>query len=63
MEREIITRPGTPLFVRPLYDDGGWAPTLMDYGVLVDRRRRFSRRQEPRWTWPVYLMRTGQAHE
>lgn len=38
MERETITRPGTPLFVRPLYDDGSWAPTLIDYGVLVDRR-------------------------
>jgi hypothetical protein len=36
MERQIIERPGTPLFVRPLYDDGTWVPTLIDYGVLTD---------------------------
>jgi len=38
MEREIIAKPGTPLFVRPLYEDGSWVPTLIDYGMLIDRR-------------------------
>jgi hypothetical protein len=38
MERQIIDYPGTPLFVRPLYTDGSWVPTLIDYGVLVDAR-------------------------
>lgn len=38
MERQIIERSGTPLFVRPLYDDGTWVPTLIDYGVLNDAR-------------------------
>ena len=36
MERQIIEYPGTPLFVRPLYDDGTWVPTLIEYGVLSD---------------------------
>lgn len=36
MEREIVTHPGTPFFVRPVYEDGTWVPTLLDYGVLVD---------------------------
>jgi hypothetical protein len=38
MERQIIENSGTPLFVRPLYDDGSWVPTLIDYGVLIDAR-------------------------
>jgi len=38
MERQIIAYPGTPLFVRPIYDDTSWVPTLIDYGVLVDAR-------------------------
>jgi hypothetical protein len=38
MERQIIEYPGTPLFVRPLYDDGSWVPTLIDYGVVIDAR-------------------------
>jgi hypothetical protein len=38
MERQIIDYPGTSLFVRPLYDDESWVPTLIDYGVLVDAR-------------------------
>lgn len=44
MERQIIEHPGTPLFVRPLYDDGTWVPTLIEYGVLTDEqlwRERF----------------------
>ena len=47
MERQIIENPGTSLFVRPLYDDGSWVPTLIDYGVLIgDRlwRERFENR-------------------
>jgi hypothetical protein len=35
--------PGTPLFVRPLYDDSSWVPTLIDYGVMVDARRHRSK--------------------
>jgi hypothetical protein len=26
MERQIIAYPGTPLFVRPIYDDASWCP-------------------------------------
>ena len=26
------------VFVRPIYDDASWVPTLIDYGVLVDAR-------------------------
>jgi hypothetical protein len=36
MERLAIERPGTSLFVRPLYDDGSWVPALIDYGVMVE---------------------------
>jgi hypothetical protein len=47
MERLTIEHPGTPLFVRPLYDDGSWVPELIDYGVMVDAslwRERFENR-------------------
>lgn len=27
IERQIIEHPGTPLLVRPLYDDGTWVPS------------------------------------
>jgi len=35
MERHTTT-PGTPLFVRPLYGDAKWVPTLLEYGVFVE---------------------------
>jgi hypothetical protein len=47
IERQIIEHPGTPLFVRPLYDDGTWVPVLIEYGVLSDAqlwRERFENR-------------------
>lgn len=50
MEHETIARPGTPLFVRPLYDDDSWVPILIDYGVLVDGGlwwERFENRDSP----------------
>ena len=38
MERQTIEHPGTPLFLRPLYDDDSWVPATIDYGVLIDAR-------------------------
>jgi hypothetical protein len=38
MEHQIIEHPGTPLFVRPLYHDGSWVPTLINYGVLTGEK-------------------------
>jgi hypothetical protein len=50
MERYAIDHPGTPLFVRPVYDDGTWVPVCIDFGQLVDGRlrwERFSNRDSP----------------
>jgi hypothetical protein len=36
MERYAATHPGTPLFVRPTYDGGGWTPAALELGLLLD---------------------------
>jgi hypothetical protein len=34
MERYGAANPGTPLFVRPMYDDATWTPSMIDCGLL-----------------------------
>jgi hypothetical protein len=34
LEREASARPGTPLFVRPIYHDASWAPVELEYGLV-----------------------------
>jgi hypothetical protein len=36
MERHAAMHPGTPLFVRPTYDGGGWTPAMLEFGLLLD---------------------------
>jgi hypothetical protein len=43
MERHAIEHPGTPLFVRPLYEDVAWVPAYIDFGLLVGDRLRCER--------------------
>lgn len=38
MESYAATRPGTPLFVRPIYTGPTWKPDAIDYGVLLRDR-------------------------
>ena len=50
MERHAIEHPGTPLFVRPVYEDVTWVPAFIDFGLLVDGRlrcERFTNRDDP----------------
>ena len=50
MERHAIEHPGTPLFVRPVYEDVTWVPALIDFGLLVEgglRCARFTNRDDP----------------
>ena len=45
LERYAAKHPGTPLFVRPLYESAGWEPSAIDYGLVRDDRldvERFS---------------------
>jgi hypothetical protein len=35
MERYAALQPGTPLFVRPIYDTPSWVPAALDHGVLT----------------------------
>ncbi|CAN5815744.1 hypothetical protein BH11GEM1_BH11GEM1_29580 [soil metagenome] len=35
MERAAAARPGTFVFARPLYTDGTWHPTSLEYGLLT----------------------------
>jgi hypothetical protein len=34
LECEASARPGTPLFVRPIYHDASWAPAELEYGLV-----------------------------
>lgn len=34
LERAATARPGTPLFVRPIYSDPSWRPAAFEYGLL-----------------------------
>ena len=43
MERHAIEHPGTPLFVRPIYED-----IIIDFGLLVEGRLRCEAVHEPR---------------
>ena len=50
MERHAIEHPGTPLFVRPVYEDVTWVPACLDFGLLVEGRlrcERFQNRDDP----------------
>jgi len=47
MERYAGQYPGTPLFVRPIYDSSSWTPAALDLAILTDtgvRAERFSNR-------------------
>jgi hypothetical protein len=35
MERHAALHPGTPLFVRPIYDTPGWTPAALHHGLLT----------------------------
>ncbi|MFA4928174.1 MAG: hypothetical protein WC558_06635 [Patulibacter sp.] len=43
MERLIASRPGTPLFVRPIYRDPTWTPALLEIGFWRDGALRWER--------------------
>jgi hypothetical protein len=43
MERYGIVNPGTPLFIRPTYDDTTWTPSMIDYGLLKGEELWFER--------------------
>jgi hypothetical protein len=50
MERHAIEHPGTPLFVRPVYEDATWVPAFIDFAILVEGRlrcERFSNLDDP----------------
>jgi hypothetical protein len=36
LERYAAERPGTPLFVRPVYADGTWVSSAIEFGLLRD---------------------------
>ena len=38
MENYAASHPGTPLFVRPIYDGPSWQPAALDYGLLLPGR-------------------------
>ena len=38
MEHHAAQHPGTPLFVRPIYDGPTWVPAALDHGLLGDGR-------------------------
>jgi hypothetical protein len=38
MERYAALNPGTPLFVRAIYESSTWVPAALDYGLLRDGR-------------------------
>jgi hypothetical protein len=36
LEQHVARNPGTPLFVRLGYDGGGWTPSTIDYGLVIE---------------------------
>lgn len=38
MERYAASYPGTPLFVRPIYRDDSWRPSVLEFGLLIEHR-------------------------
>jgi hypothetical protein len=34
LERDAAAAPGTPLFVRPVYEDATWSPSEFEYGLV-----------------------------
>ena len=40
MERYAERHPGTPLFVRPIYDANTWTPAALDLAILMKTRLR-----------------------
>ena len=43
MERYAAGRPGTPLFLRPIYADPTWVPLVLEYGLWKDDELWFER--------------------
>lgn len=43
LERYAARNPGTPLFVRPLYDGPAWTPAALELGLLIDGALRVER--------------------
>jgi hypothetical protein len=43
MERHAAVNPGTPLFVRPIYDGDDWTPVEVEHALLTNRGLRFER--------------------
>ena len=36
LERYAARNPGTPLFVRPIYRDDSWRPSVLEFGLIID---------------------------
>jgi hypothetical protein len=43
MERYAAHHPGTPLFIRPVYDARSWTPAEIDHAILTSRGLEFER--------------------
>jgi hypothetical protein len=43
MERYAARHPGTPLFVRPIYRDDSWRPSVLEFGLLTEDNLRVER--------------------
>ncbi|HEX3434511.1 MAG TPA: hypothetical protein VHT25_10670 [Solirubrobacteraceae bacterium] len=43
MERYAARHPGTPLFLRPIYDSARWTPAELDFGILKPPELRLER--------------------
>lgn len=43
LERYAARHPGTPLFLRPIYDGDTWIPTELDFAVLTETGLRYDR--------------------
>ncbi|HEV3319941.1 MAG TPA: hypothetical protein VG053_09505 [Solirubrobacteraceae bacterium] len=43
MERYAARNPGTPLFVRPVYDGDSWRPVELDHAILTEQGLRVER--------------------
>jgi hypothetical protein len=43
MERYAAHHPGTPLFVRPVYDTDSWTPAELDHAILTSQGLHFER--------------------
>jgi len=43
LERYATRHPGTPLFVRPIYRDDSWRPSVLEFGLITEGTLRVER--------------------